>query len=518
MKLIDRPLIKILIVYFIFSISSFYITGDNQSQDWGSSFLSKDNSLITNSETLLNERPLDTENTLIANDFLSGNKDLLSNESSLVRALETTTIGGFSSMKEISTSDPSETEIQISFTNTYETTTIDSFFGDIENFYVLTLSDDFQQFSDYFTEWEKSPSTDFLEWSKKRYTQEELIRNLYDKALKEFGVGTSIICLNIVVFSAATGPVHAIAYLMLTSSIECASVGSIVGAIGNAIVSTINNDPTALTFAKTLEGMANGYMIGAITGTAKGLIKGINKFSGTKKIKEGLIRKDGAVFNEKGKLIGEGYFAPNGEITHYSTNGILKDIKDGRIIGRVSEKNGFKFLTYDEETRPFAVINSNGEIVTNNTLSLKSKGLKITSLSSDKVNPSSSQYYNTLYAVEHPTIDMSQWKGANIHHSIEQQVLTRYPGVFSDDEVLRIGKNLRGIPKVYNSEIHLSEIRQAWNDTYDKINSYLLEHKHLPMDKQKEYIRNEILKTQAQIDKDYGEFFIEKIVTMGEIL
>ncbi|SDO28532.1 RHS repeat-associated core domain-containing protein [Streptomyces sp. cf386] len=53
-----------------------------------------------------------------------------------------------------------------------------------------------------------------------------------------------------------------------------------------------------------------------------------------------------------------------------------------------------------------------------------------------------------------------------VHHAIEQQVLKRYPGLFSADEIHSL-ENLRGIPKGdINSRVHLSEIRVAWNGFY----------------------------------------------------
>ncbi|GLP67965.1 hypothetical protein TUSST3_45870 [Streptomyces sp. TUS-ST3] len=53
-----------------------------------------------------------------------------------------------------------------------------------------------------------------------------------------------------------------------------------------------------------------------------------------------------------------------------------------------------------------------------------------------------------------------------VHHAIEQQILKRYPGLFSADEIHSL-ENLRGIPKGdINSRVHLSEIRVAWNRFY----------------------------------------------------
>lgn len=57
-----------------------------------------------------------------------------------------------------------------------------------------------------------------------------------------------------------------------------------------------------------------------------------------------------------------------------------------------------------------------------------------------------------------------------VHHSIEQQVLKKYPGLFSASEI-NILDNLRGIPKEFNNSVHLSTLRKAWNMFYKNIDS-----------------------------------------------
>jgi hypothetical protein len=54
-----------------------------------------------------------------------------------------------------------------------------------------------------------------------------------------------------------------------------------------------------------------------------------------------------------------------------------------------------------------------------------------------------------------------------VHHRIEQQVLSRFPGMFGRAEIHSLG-NLTGIPKHLNSKLHLSEIRRIWNNFYTK--------------------------------------------------
>jgi len=52
-----------------------------------------------------------------------------------------------------------------------------------------------------------------------------------------------------------------------------------------------------------------------------------------------------------------------------------------------------------------------------------------------------------------------------VHHAVEQQILKRYPGLFSESEIHSMN-NLRGIPRTVNPDVHLSQIRRAWNEFY----------------------------------------------------
>ena len=82
-----------------------------------------------------------------------------------------------------------------------------------------------------------------------------------------------------------------------------------------------------------------------------------------------------------------------------------------------------------------------------------------------------------------------------VHHAVEQQVLTKFPGTVTDSEIHSL-ENLRGIPNEINPDIHLSKIRIEWNRFY------------------KQYIGNGIMPTKTQllekatdIDDLYGSQF-----------
>ena len=49
-----------------------------------------------------------------------------------------------------------------------------------------------------------------------------------------------------------------------------------------------------------------------------------------------------------------------------------------------------------------------------------------------------------------------------VNHGIERQVMTRYPGLFTWDEI-HSPENLRGVPNAINDWAHLGAIGQSWN-------------------------------------------------------
>jgi RHS repeat-associated protein len=78
-----------------------------------------------------------------------------------------------------------------------------------------------------------------------------------------------------------------------------------------------------------------------------------------------------------------------------------------------------------------------------------------------------------------------------VHHGIEQQVLRRYPGRFTEAEIHSL-ENLRGIPKSHNPDVHLSEIRRQWNAFYREFPNAS---------------RESILEKAAEIDSLFGPQF-----------
>lgn len=72
----------------------------------------------------------------------------------------------------------------------------------------------------------------------------------------------------------------------------------------------------------------------------------------------------------------------------------------------------------------------------------------------------SSQYRTTFFEA-YPELEGQ----VVVHHAVEQQVLKRFPGIVTEEEIHSL-ENLRGIPKDLNNGLHLRTIRLEWNRFY----------------------------------------------------
>ena len=89
-----------------------------------------------------------------------------------------------------------------------------------------------------------------------------------------------------------------------------------------------------------------------------------------------------------------------------------------------------------------------------------------TSNASDSGSGSNKIDYKKVFFEQNPELEGK----VVVHHSIEQQVLKRYPGLFPAEEINAYDM-LRGIPKDINSKVHLSDIRIEWNNFYKKVDA-----------------------------------------------
>jgi len=78
-----------------------------------------------------------------------------------------------------------------------------------------------------------------------------------------------------------------------------------------------------------------------------------------------------------------------------------------------------------------------------------------------------------------------------VHHGIEQQVLEKYPGLFTEQEINSI-ENLRGIRGEFDTNLHQKVIKGEWSDFY----------RSHPI-----ATRQQVIDKVTEIDKKYGRLF-----------
>ncbi|MFG1790412.1 hypothetical protein [Nocardia sp. NPDC049149] len=104
----------------------------------------------------------------------------------------------------------------------------------------------------------------------------------------------------------------------------------------------------------------------------------------------------------------------------------------------------------------------------------------------------STDYRGTFFAAN-PHLNPNDYV---VHHAVEQQVLTRFPGVVTPSEIHSL-ENLRGIPRgIINSRVHLSRIRKEWNAFYKPF-----------VASGTKPTKQQLLDFATQVDRKYGFIF-----------
>lgn len=424
----------------------------------------------------------------------------------------------------------------------YSPSEINSFISSTRSSYVgvgntFTVSQNQSEFINQFMEWQNEYiSHDFWEDAN---AQENYIKSLYSSAAKKFGIGASIVVIPYIISLVVPdgGTIAIVSSIIFKNSYKFAFSGMIEEIIRSTIVGLMQNKDSDCIIAEAVNAGSDGFLIGAILGTLKGFSKIIGLEPKTNQL---LVNRNGRLFDNKGNEIGKLikssdkkplyyklykdnkllslagdridnviYNTNAKEAVYYTSNGLLKSIDNGTEIGKIIIKDNIRFIFNGDNARPIAAINPQNILVTNNTL--KNAGISNASIStifSEFADPRASNYYRALYIFNNPTVKIS--KGDVIHHSIEKQVLDRYPDAFTEYEILRDPSTFRGIPKSENNYVHLSQIRNIWDNTYDNINDTLYENQSIwNNEQQKEYIRKSIFETRDNIDQLFSNVFIE---------
>lgn len=210
-----------------------------------------------------------------------------------------------------------EKGIENSVENGYEENTIsvveDKYIGNYGKFLDVT-SDNLEarkRFVSYFTDWQRlGMPDDFFEYAGDRAEQEKQIEYCYNRALLKFGVGTGIVATTwIVAFAVPGGTVYQAAVLIIAKSTTVGALsGGTIGGITSAGIGLLQGKRGDELVYYTVNGAADGYLVGAITGLVQGTGKvyklskeatKLKNFSGVKTI------FDNKVYDANGKYLGK---------------------------------------------------------------------------------------------------------------------------------------------------------------------------------------------------------------------
>ena len=144
-----------------------------------------------------------------------------------------------------------------------------------------------------------------------------------------------------------------------------------------------------------------------------------------------------------------------------------------------------------EETKEEKVQVYNLEVAEFPTYFVSELGVLVHNTCNGGGRTSASIDYRNVFFNKHPELEGK----VIVHHSVEQQVLKRYPGLFTKEEI-NAYEMLRGIPKEVNSNIHLSKIRIEWNNFYKRVDAG-----EIPLTKES------FLNKAKEIDKLFGGKF-----------
>lgn len=216
------------------------------------------------------------------------------------------------------------------------------------------------KFAAYYSNWYYSgQKDDFGTYAKIRAEKEKRIDYCYDKIIAKFGIGTGILASTwTIALVLPGGSIYQATVLIV------AKYGVIGGASGALITGVISLGQAMLEgkigddlIYDTLNGAADGYLIGVITGEISGIAKvsslmkeakTLKNFSGTNTI------FNNKVYNNKGKYLG----AYKGEVSEINGRGIINK----NFVG--TTKNGVKYtyqLADDGAGNFFRVVNPDFE-------------------------------------------------------------------------------------------------------------------------------------------------------------
>ena len=218
----------------------------------------------------------------------------------------------------------------------------------------------------YLADWQWSQSEDFLTYSSNRAEQEKQIERSYSAAIAKFGVGTAIVgTVWIVSWVVPGGQVLSVSLLVIAKTTTVAALsGGAVGGLLSAGISYAQGKRGEELLYETINGTADGYLIGAVTGVVLGSYSAVKTFSNAIAVEGNVYTKSGFVFNGKGVEIGKTIrFAgvENADDIYYvGKNSASIFDKSGREVAKVAKYKD-NFVVYNDRGRVLGYI-KDGEL------------------------------------------------------------------------------------------------------------------------------------------------------------
>ena len=218
----------------------------------------------------------------------------------------------------------------------------------------------------YLADWQWSQKEDFLTYSSNRAEQEKKVERCYSAAIAKFGVGTAIVgTIWIVSWVVPGGQVFTVSLLVIAKATTVAALsGGAVGGLLSAGISYAQGRHGEELLYETINGTADGYLIGAVTGAVLGSYSAVKTFSKAIAVEGNVYTKSGLVFNGKGVEIGKTIrFAgvENADDIYYvGKNSASIFDKSGTEVAKVAKYKD-NFVVYNDKGRVLGYV-KDGEL------------------------------------------------------------------------------------------------------------------------------------------------------------
>jgi len=222
-------------------------------------------------------------------------------------------------------------------------------------------------FARYFADWQWSQNEDFLKYSSTRAEREKRIEFCYNAAIAKFGVGAAIVgTVWVVSWVVPGGQIVSVSLIVIAKATTVAafSGGAVGGVLSAGVAYAQGRRGNELLYA-TVNGAADGFLIGAVTGLTQGTLSAVKNFSGAIAVDGKIYAKSGLVYSSKGEVIGRTVRFAGVEnvddIYYVGKNSSTVFNKSGREVAKVAKYKD-NFVLYNDKGRVVGYL-KDGEVV-----------------------------------------------------------------------------------------------------------------------------------------------------------